>query len=206
MLQHAVIDEENKEVSTLGLPENVFAAPKRRQLLFDVVQGYLANKRQGTVKAKTRSEVAGPTGKKYKQKGGGCARHRNNRAPIFVGGGVAFPPLPRNWRQNLNQKARQNALASALTIRLQEGNLILVDKFEVRGIKTKSVAKQLQKWHLDKGVVVIEKDNEALLKSLRNLPNILLRTADTLNALDVLQYGKVLATTEAIKVLESRLP
>lgn len=205
MVQHAVINEENKEIRKVELAAAVFQAPKRRQLLFDVVQGYLANKRQGTAKAKTRSEVAGPTGKKYRQKGGGCARHRNDRAPIFVGGGVAFPPLPRDWRQNWSQKARQNALVSALTIRLAEGNLIVVDKLEVKEIKTRAIAEQLKQWNFDKGVLVVEKGDEKLLKSLRNLPNIVLRTADSLNALDVIRYGKVLATADAVKVLENRL-
>lgn len=205
MVQHAVINEKNKEVRKVDLAASVFQAPKRRQLLFDVVQGYLVNKRQGTAKAKTRSEVAGPTGKKYRQKGGGCARHRNNRAPIFVGGGVAFPPQPRNWRQNWSQKARQNALVSALSIRLAEGNLTVVEKLEVKEIKTRAIAEQLKQWNFDKGVLVVERGDEKLLKSLRNLPNIVLRTADSLNAHDVVRYGKVLATADAVKALENRL-
>lgn len=205
MVQHAVLNEKNEEIRKMELVASVFQAPKRRQLLFDVVQGYLGNKRQGTAKAKTRSEVAGPAGKKYRQKGGGCARHRNNRAPIFVGGGVAFPPQPRNWRQNWSQKARQNALVSALSIRLAEGNLTVVDKLEVKEIKTRAIAEQLKQWNFDKGVVLIEKGDEKLLKSLRNLPNIVLRTADSLNAHDVVRYGKMLATADAVKALENRL-
>lgn len=184
---------------------SIFEAPIRRQLLFDCVQGYLTNRRQGTVKAKTRGEVSGSTRKIYRQKGTGNARHGDIKAPIFVGGGVVFPPLPRNWRHNLSQKARKQGLISALSLRKKEGNLLVVDAIPCEEIKTKPVASLLKKWGVEKGVLVIEEPNEKLWRSARNIANIAVVTADLLNVLDVLKYGKVVATKKAVEKLEARL-
>lgn len=205
MTTAAVLGPDNKEVKKITLNKAIFAAPVRRQLLFDCVQGYLTNRRQGTVKAKTRSEVRGSTRKIYRQKGTGNARHGDIKAPIFVGGGVVFPPLPRAWRHHLSQKTRKQGLISVLSLRKKEGNLIVVDSIPCKEIKTKPLAEQLRKWGIEKGILVIEEPNEKLWRSARNIANIAVVTADLLNVLDVMKYGKVVMTEKAYAKLEARL-
>src|SRR3989338_11200877 len=119
-MELAVLSKENKELKKIELKDSIFKAPIRRQLIFDAVQMYLASQRQGTASAKFRHEVAGSTRKIYRQKGTGNARHGSIRANIFVGGGIAFPPRPRAWRQDLSQKARLQALVSALSVKVRE--------------------------------------------------------------------------------------
>lgn len=184
---------------------SIFEAPVRRQLLFDCVQGYLINRRQGTVKAKTRGEVSGSTRKIYRQKGTGNARHGDIKAPVFVGGGIVFPPLPRAWRHKLSQKVRKQGLISALSLRKKEGNLLVVDAMDCKEIKTKPIAEQLKKWGIEKGVLVIEEPNDKLWRSARNIANIAVVTADRLNVLDILKFGKVVVTKKAYEKLEARL-
>lgn len=190
---------------TTPLNPTIFGAPIRRQLLFDVVQAYLANKRQGTAKAKFRSEVAGSTRKIYRQKGTGNARHGDIKANIFVGGGIAFPPRPRNWEQRVPQKMRRGALITALSLRNKEGNLTVVEDFVVNEIKTKTLVKQFEKWKFGKGLLIVETLNEKLWKSARNLPHIAIAAAQNLNALDLLAHEKVMVTEGALKALEKRL-
>ncbi|OGQ03997.1 MAG: 50S ribosomal protein L4 [Deltaproteobacteria bacterium RIFCSPLOWO2_01_44_7] len=204
MLTQAVLGSDNKELKKVELKKAIFGAPVRRQLIFDCVQGYLTNKRQGTVKAKFRGEVKGSSRKIYRQKGTGNARHGSIRANIFVGGGIAFPPRPRAWRQDLSQKARLQALVSALALRHKEGGLLLVDKLEPKEIKTKDVVKQLAKWGVEKGLLVIDERQEKLWKSVRNIPSVDLVTADNVNVLDILRFEKVVVTEKALHKLEKR--
>ena len=205
MLTHAVLGTDNKELRKVELNKAIFGGPVRRQLLFDCIQLYLLNQRQGTVQAKFRWEVAGSTKKIYKQKGTGNARHGGIRANIFVGGGISFPPRPRNWHRNLPQTFKQQALRSALSLRLKEGNLLVVDAIPLKEIKTKVAAKQLAKWGVEKGLVVVEKPDDKLTKSFRNIPHVILTTADTLNAHDILKFAKLVVTEKALGQLEKRL-
>ena len=205
MLEQVVIGKNNKEVKKVDLNPAIFGAKVRRQLLFDCVQAYLNNKRQGTVRAKNRGEVHGTTAKMYKQKGTGRARHGSAKVNIFVGGGAAFPPQPRNWHRSLPKKMRQQALLQALALRYQEGNLLLVDQISVTAIKTKKMVEQLNKWKVTQGLVVVEKPDEKLWKSLRNIAHMRLVTSDIVNALDILSFGKIVVTEEALHQLEKRL-
>ncbi|OGQ47962.1 MAG: 50S ribosomal protein L4 [Deltaproteobacteria bacterium RIFCSPLOWO2_02_FULL_46_8] len=205
MLTQAVLSPENKELKKVELSKAIFGAPVRQQLLFDCVQIYLANKRQGTVKAKFRCEVRGSTKKIYRQKGTGNARHGGIRANIFVGGGVSFPPRPRDWHTTIPQKARQEALISALSLRKKEGNLIVISDFPCEEIKTQKIAKTLKKWGLAKCLVVIDQPDPKLWKSIRNIPNSELTTSTNLNVLDIVRFEKIVVTEKALQALEKRL-
>lgn len=205
MTTQAVWSPENKELKKVELKKAVFGAPVRRQLLFDCVQLYLGNKRQGTVKAKFRCEVKGSTRKIYRQKGTGNARHGGIRANIFVGGGIAFPPRPRDWHTTIPQKTRREALISALSLRQKEENLIVVSEFPCEEIKTQATARVLKKWGLEKCLVVIDRPNEKLWKSIRNIPHVALVTATSVNVLDIIRFEKVVVTERALQVLEKRL-
>ncbi|MDO8494674.1 MAG: 50S ribosomal protein L4 [Deltaproteobacteria bacterium] len=185
--------------------KTIFDEPFREQTLFDTVRIYRSNKRQGTSKAKTRGEVHGTTAKMYRQKGTGNARHGDYKANIFVGGGLAFPPLPKSWRLGNNKKTRQKALRQALSLRKKEGNLLVVDDFKVTAIKTKPVLEQIKKLQAEKGLFVVDKTDEKLTKSMRNIPFVSLTTADQLNALEVLSFSKLVLTSKALEILEKRL-
>lgn len=205
MLTLAVIGADNKEVKKVNLKEAIFKSCTRRQLLFDYTHAYLTNQRQGTSKVKSRGEVHGTTKKMYKQKGTGNARHGDAKANLFVGGGRAFGPKPREWRNDLPKKAKRAALISALALRQKEGNLMLVEEFPHKEIKTKTFVAQLKKWGLTKAVLVTEEENVKIWKSTRNIPGIILTTADKLNAFDIIKYVKVVMTTKALEKLEGRL-
>ena len=189
----------------MSTKKNILEEPVRQQILFDTVRIYRSNKRQGTAKAKTRGEVHGTTAKMYRQKGTGNARHGDYKANIFVGGGLAFPPLPKSWRLGNNKKTRQKALRQALSLRKKEGNFLVVDDWTVTVIKTKPVLEQIKKWKAEKGLFVVEKNDEKLTRSMRNIPFVGLTTADQLNALDVLSFGKLVVTQKAMESLEKRL-
>lgn len=205
MMTLSVLTTDNKELKKIELDKSIFAVPVRRQLLYDCVQIYRRNQRQGTVQAKFRHEVAGSTKKIYRQKGTGNARHGGIRANIFVGGGIAFPPRPRDWYSSLPQSFKQEALRSALALRKKEGNLLLVEEIPAEKIKTKAMAQQLKKWGIVKGLVVIEASQEKIWKSIRNIRHVALTTADSLNAFDILKYEKVVLTQKALSKLEKRL-
>ncbi len=203
-MKQAVLNKENKKVKEIELSEALFGAKFRRQLLFDCVQAYLTNKRLGTQKAKTRGEVHGTTAKMYRQKGTGRARHGSYKANIFVGGGVAFPPAPRSWHIAVPKKMRQEALAQGLSLRCKEGNLVIVDQWTAEAVKTKKAAAQLKKWEIGEGLIVVDKPDEKLWKSLRNIPKVHMVTAGDVNALDILRFEKLLLTEKAVEQLEKR--
>lgn len=192
-------------IKKFTLPKQISEAKPNRQLLFDVVQAYLTNRRQGTQKAKTRGEVQGSTAKIYRQKGTGRARHGDIKANIFVGGGIAFPPKPRDWQIRLPKKAKRGALAQAFKVRFDEGNLMVVDQFVASEIKTKKIAKQLSEWKITDGLILVEKQDEKLFKSIRNIPRVALTTINDVNALQVLAHSKVVCTEGALAQLEKRL-
>lgn len=185
--------------------EKIFGAKVNPQLLFDCVQAYLANRRQGTAQAKTRGEVSGTTAKMYRQKGTGRARHGDARANLFVGGGIAFPPKPRSWRIDLPKKMRRRALAQALSLRHLEGNVLVVEELKMETIKTKKMVEQLKKWKFDAGLIVVDQADEKIWKSLRNIPRIDLTTALCVNAYDVLAHCRLMITAQGLTALEKRL-
>lgn len=189
----------------ISLPSWIVEAKVNRQLLFDCLQACLANRRVGTRRAKTRGEVRGSTAKIYKQKGTGQARHGDIKANIFVGGGIAFPPLPQNWRIRFPKQAKRKALVQALSLKAEEGNLMVVDAVDCPEIKTKKMAGQLAKWKISDGLIVLEKPDEKVRRSVRNIPRIELTTADGLHLLSVLSHQKIVVTEKALAALEKRL-
>lgn len=205
MIELDVWGKEKKAVKKLKTSAAIFGMPLRRQLLCDLARITELNRRQGTVRRKTRGEVAGTTAKMYRQKGTGRARHGDAKANIFVGGGIAFPPLPREWRRGLPEKARRKALASILSERVREGNLFVVETLDCPEIKTKALVAELGRWDFSRGLIVSEGGDEKLLKSARNIPGITVRRAADLQAYDVLKFGPVLMTEKALKTLEARL-
>lgn len=194
-----------KQTTKSKTEPRLFGFQPNRQLLFDCVQAYLTNRRQGTHRAKTRGEVSGSTAKLYRQKGTGRARHGDAKANIFVGGGIAFPPLPKQWRCALPKQIRRRGLAHALSLRHQEGRLQVVPPFHFEKIQTKQAAAQLKKWKVESGLVVIDKPDETLWRSFRNLAGVRLVTAQELNVVDLLSFPQVVLTEPAVQLLEARL-
>ena len=204
-MQQAVRNKENKELKKIDLPDAIFKAPVRKQLLFDVVQMYLGNRRQGDAKAKWRWEVAGSTRKIYKQKGTGQARHGGIRANIFVGGGVAHPPRTRDWTHSVPSEAKKQALISALSMKAAEKKMVVVEDIDCKGIKTKPMVAQLKKWEVEKGLIVVDTYNDTLNRSVRNIRNVACVTASSLNAMDLMQTDWAVFTEKAVGKLLERL-
>ena len=166
-----------------------------------VVQ-YLANKRQGTQKAKTRSEVSGGGRKPWRQKGTGHARQGSIRAPQWKGGGVVFAPVPRDYSFKMNKKEKRAALKSALTSRVQENKLIVVDELKFDEIKTKNFKSVMNNLKVDKALVVLGEKNENAVLSARNLPKINTAYADSINVYEILKGGTLVLTKDAVAKIE----
>ena len=162
----------------------------------------LANKRQGTQKAKTRSEVSGGGRKPWRQKGTGHARQGSTRAPQWTGGGVVFAPVPRDYSFKLNKKEKRAALKSALTSRVQANKLIVVDELKFDGIKTKNFKQVMDNLKVEKGLVVLNENDANVVLSARNLPTINTTLTSTLNVYDVMKAGTVVLTKDAVKTIE----
>jgi large subunit ribosomal protein L4 len=203
MPQAKVYNISNKEVGSIDLPAHIFGAEVNQDLLYEMVKAQLASRRKGTAHSKGRSDVSGSTKKIYKQKGTGRARHGSIRAPIFVGGGKAHGPQTRSYAYKL----RRGALCSALSLRCQEGELVVLDAFNVDAIKTKSVVEILKAFKADKGALIIDvKDNTNLAKSTRNLAKSSMKPAEGLNVYDILRHPKLIITKPALSAIEARLP
>ena len=162
----------------------------------------LANNRQGTQKAKTRSEVSGGGRKPWRQKGTGHARQGSTRAPQWTGGGMVFAPVPRDYSFKLNKKEKRAALKSALTSRVQANKLIVVDELKFDGIKTKNFKQVMDNLKVEKGLVVINENDANVVLSARNLPTINTTLTSTLNVYDVMKAGTVVLTKDAVKTIE----
>ena len=162
----------------------------------------LANNRQGTQKAKTRSEVSGGGRKPWRQKGTGHARQGSTRAPQWTGGGVVFAPVPRDYSFKLNKKEKRLALKSALTSRVQENKLVVVDELKLSEIKTKNFKKIMDNLHVNKGLVVLSENDENVIMSARNLEGINTALTNTINVYDILRGGTLVLTKDAVKKIE----
>ena len=202
MANVAVYNMEGKEVGSLELNDAIFGVEVNEHLVHMAVLQQLANNRQGTQKAKTRSEVSGGGRKPWRQKGTGHARQGSTRAPQWTHGGVVFAPKPRDYSKKMNKKEKRAALFSVLTDKVQNNNLIALDSFELPEIKTKSVVKTMANLKADSALVILEKSNENVILSSRNLKNVKVITTDSINAYEVLKYDKVIATTEALKKIQ----
>ncbi len=196
----SVYNMEGNEVGTLELNDAVFGVEVNEHLVHMAVVRQLANKRQGTQKAKTRSEVSGGGRKPWRQKGTGHARQGSTRAPQWTGGGVVFAPVPRDYSFKMNKKERRIALKSALTTRVQENKLVVLDELKLDTIKTKDMQNVLNNLKVEKAMVVT--DNENVIVSARNIPNVITASVGTLNVFDILKYNTVVLDKAAVAKVE----
>ena len=198
----SVYNMEGNEVGTMELNDAVFGAKINEHLVHMSVVQYLANKRQGTQKAKTRAEVSGGGRKPWRQKGTGHARQGSTRAPQWTGGGVVFAPTPRDYTIRLNKKEKRAALKSALTSRVQENKFIVLDELKMDEIKTKKFQNILNNLNLSGALVVVGADSDNVVLSARNIPAVKTAYVNTINVYDILKYNTVVATKAAVANIE----
>ncbi len=202
MANVSVYNMEGREVETIDLSDDVFGVDVNEHLVHMAVVQQLANKRQGTQKAKTRSEVSGGGRKPWRQKGTGHARQGSTRSPQWKGGGVVFAPVPRDYSFKMNKKEKRAALKSALTSRVQENKLIVVDELKFDEIKTKNFKAVMDNLKVTKAYVVLNDNDEKVVMSARNLPNVQTALTNTINVYDVMKGGTVILTKDAVKTIE----
>ena len=197
-----VYNMEGMEVGTLELNDAVFGVEVNEHLMHLAVVGQLANKRQGTQSAKTRSEVSGGGRKPWKQKGRGHARQGSTRAPQWTHGGIVFAPKPRDYSVKMNKKEKAAAIKSALTSRVAEEKIYVVDSLTFDEIKTKKMTAVLDSLKLDKALVVLDKKDENVILSARNIPEVRTVMSNSINVYDILKYGSLVITKEAVAQIE----
>ena len=202
MAKVSVYDINGKEVDTLELNDAIFGVNVNEHLVHLAVVAQLANKRQGTQKAKTRSEVSGGGRKPWKQKGTGHARQGSTRSPQWKGGGVVFAPTPRDYTITLNKKERRLALKSALTSRVNENKFIVVDDFKMDEIKTKKMQQTLNNLKINKGLVVVSEGETNTVLSTRNIKGMKTASPKTINVYDILKYNTVIASKAEVNTIE----
>ena len=202
MANVAVYNMEGNEVGTMELNDAVFGVEVNEHLVHLAVVNRLANMRQGTQKAKTRSEVSGGGRKPWRQKGTGHARQGSTRAPQWTGGGVVFAPTPRDYSFKMNKKEKRLALKSALTSRVQENKFIVLDELKLDAIKTKDMKKVLDNLKVNKALVVLGEGSENVVLSARNIPNVETAPVSSINVYDILKYNTVSTTKAAVASIE----
>ncbi|MGB5191528.1 MAG: 50S ribosomal protein L4 [Polyangiales bacterium] len=194
-----------KGVGEIDLSDAVFDATVNESVLYDVLRAQLASKRKGAASAQTRAEVTATKRKMYKQKGTGNARHGSRRAPIFVGGGTVHGPKPRDFGYRPPRKMRLGALKGALSLKLREGHLRIVEDFELAEVKTKKLVEVLGKLEVNGGALIVDgKDNDKLRMSARNLQNHSVLPPEGVNLYDLLRHEHVVLTKGAVEALEAR--
>ena len=202
MANVSVYNIEGKEVGTIDLNNAVFGVEINEHLVHMAVVNQLANNRQGTQKAKTRSEVSGGGRKPWRQKGTGHARQGSTRAPQWTGGGVVFAPVPRDYSFKMNKKEKRAALKSALTAKVEEKKFVVVDEIKFDEIKTKNFANILKNLEVSKALVVLEDGNDNAVISAKNIADVKTAAINTINVYDVLKYNTVIATKAAVAKIE----
>jgi len=202
MAKVSVYNMEGKEVGTIDLNDEIFGVKINKHLVHMAVVHQLANKRQGTQKAKTRSEVRGGGRKPWRQKGTGHARHGSNRSPQWRGGGVVFAPTPRDYGFKMNKKEKRLALKSALTSRVEDGKLIVLDELKFDEIKTKNFQLILNNLNVKKALIVIADNDDNVIKSARNIPKIMTAGPNTINVYDIMKGDTLILTKDAVTVIE----
>ena len=202
MANVAVYNIEGKEVDTIELNDAVFGVEVNEHLVHMAVVNQLANNRQGTQKAKTRSEVSGGGRKPWRQKGTGHARQGSTRSPQWTGGGVVFAPVPRDYSFKMNKKEKRAALKSALTSRVEENKFIVVDELNFDEIKTKKFQAVLNNLSVNKALVVLEDGNKNVEISAKNIPDVKTAHTNTINVYDILKYNTVIATKAVVAAIE----
>lgn len=199
----ALYNMEGASIGEIELKDEVFGIPVNKDALYQVTKMQLANKRQGTQSTLTRAEVRGGGAKPWKQKGTGRARHGSTRSPIWIKGGVTFAPKPRNYSYTLPKKLRRLALKSALSSKVEENNITVLDSLALSEAKTKEIVKVLNNLKVEnKALVVIPGKDEAVERAARNLPNVKLAFVNTINVLDILNYDRFIITQDAARLVE----
>lgn len=199
----AVFNIDGQQVGDIELKDEVFGVQVNEPLLHQAVQVYLANQRQGTQSAKTRAEVRGGGRKPWRQKGTGRARHGSIRSPQWTGGGVVFAPKPRDYSQKLPKKMRRQAMLSALSLKAKGNEIIVLDELKIEKPKTKLIDEMLKNLNVEKKALIVLKDSDqAVEKSVRNLPGAKMILAGTLNVYDILKYDTFVITKQAVEAVE----
>lgn len=198
-----VYDIKGKKVSKVDLKEEIFGIEPNEAVVHSVLVNYLANQRQGTQSTKTRAEVRGGGRKPWKQKGTGRARQGSIRSPQWIKGGIALGPKPRSYKYRVNRKERQLAIKSLLSSKVLENDLVVVDKFDFKEIKTKQMADAMKNLKVEeKALIVLPASNEVVQKSARNLANVTTSSVNTINVYELLKNKKLVVTVDTIKKLE----
>ena len=202
MANVSVYNMDGNEVGKMDLNDAVFGVEVNEHLVHMAVVAQLANNRQGTQKAKTRSEVSGGGRKPWRQKGTGHARQGSTRAPQWTGGGIVFAPTPRDYTIRLNKKEKRAALKSALTSRVLENKFIVVDELKLDEIKTKKFQNVLNNLKVNKALVVVDENSDNVVKSAKNIQSVKTAYVNTINVYDILKYNTVVATKAAVANIE----
>ena len=202
MANVSVYNIEGKEVGSIELNDAVFGVEINEHLVHMAVVNQLANNRQGTQSAKTRSEVSGGGRKPWRQKGTGHARQGSTRAPQWTGGGIVFAPKPRDYSFKMNKKEKKLALLSALTSKVADNKIVVHDAFNLDEVKTKKFAEVMSNLKVDKALVVIEGENKNVVLSGRNIPTVKVSATNEINTYDVLKYETLVVTKAAVEKLE----
>ncbi len=202
MANVSVYNMEGNEVGTMDLNDAIFGAKVNEHLVHLAVVSQLANKRQGTQKAKTRSEVSGGGRKPWRQKGTGHARQGSTRAPQWTGGGMVFAPVPRDYTIRLNKKEKRAALKSVLTSKVQENKFIVVDELKFDEIKTKAMKNVLANLKADKALVILNDNDQNVVLSARNIEGVQTALTNTINVFDLLKHNTVVVTKAAVETIE----
>ena len=202
MANVSVFNMEGNEVGTMELNDAIFGAKVNEHLVHLAVVSQLANKRQGTQKAKTRSEVSGGGRKPWRQKGTGHARQGSTRAPQWTGGGMVFAPVPRDYTIRLNKKEKRAALKSVLTSKVQENKFIVVDELKFDEIKTKAMKNVLANLKADKALVILNDNDQNVVLSARNIEGVETALTNTINVFDLLKHNTVVVTKAAVETIE----
>ncbi|MBQ1369011.1 MAG: 50S ribosomal protein L4 [Firmicutes bacterium] len=202
MAKIAVYKMDGTEIDQIELSDKVFGVEVNVPVMHEAVVAYLANRRQGTQSTLTRAEVSGGGKKPYRQKGTGRARQGSIRSPQWVGGGVVFAPKPRDYSKKMNKKARRLAIRSALTTRVQENKLLVLENLDLPEIKTKQMQKVLDQFDLSKALVVLMSSDTNAILSARNIEGVKTLPAEQVNVYDILKYENLVATKDAIAKIE----
>ena len=202
MANVSVYNMEGKEVGIMELNDAVFGVEVNEHLVHMAVLQQLANKRQGTQKAKTRSEVSGGGRKPWRQKGTGHARQGSTRAPQWKGGGVVFAPVPRDYSFKMNKKEKRAALKSVLTAKVQENKVVILDELKLDEVKTKTMVKVLNNVKAEKAIIVLKENDEKVVLSARNIADVQISLVNTINVYDILKHNTLVMTKEAVQAIE----
>ena len=202
MANVSVYNMKGEQVGTMELSDEIFGVEIKPNLVHRAVVWHLANMRQGTQKAKGRSEVSGGVRKPWRQKGTGHARQGSIRAAQWKGGGVIFPPEPRDYSFKMNKKEKRAALKSALSSKVQDGKIIVVDELALDEAKTKNMVKVLENLNAGKSLIVIENTDMNIVRAARNLPDVKTTNADLINTYDIMKYSNLIVTQDAVRKIE----